>query len=538
MAASNQSIVQLHGNQVDNALNDMEKYLRSMAFQDTNIIYINPNTTTDDDYTYNMKVMDKLQKDVFEYSYANAIFLYKTVSHEFLLAPQRQVEYDKINTELGSLLSDPDTCQKLTLSWQLFNMDGQYFLMRLTDTGYGTYMGIWVNLDDLLAPIRFIEFSDNSQVMFASSEGHVLTKNTTAHPLKTFRADILHKALMENAKPYTILKSENDGTDSMIVSIHSDVSDLYLVVILPVNALVQKLTVFQGVIYVTPLVAAIFLAFFLVYLQKVIDRPVRKLLRGMAKIKSGDLTARIEPSHLLEFNSINDAFNSMAHQIQYLKDGIYEEQLRVQKAEMKELQAQIYPHFFANCLNLVYSLAQVKNTELVKQLTLHLVRHLRFMMRTNRSLVTLSEELEHISNYLSIQKIRFPQSFDYNIDIDQEIGSVPVPAFILQPFVENSIEHGFCIREDIPFYVGVQVKLNSDSLGKYIYVKIEDNGRGFPPEVISELQSDNYFIKDSGEHIGIWNVQRRCQLYYHAEVKILFCNGPQGGAVVEMALPI
>ncbi|MHB8064247.1 MAG: sensor histidine kinase [Ruminiclostridium sp.] len=539
VAASNESIVQIHSNQVDNVLNDMEKYLHSMAFQDPNIVYISSNqTTTDDDYIANLKVLDKFQKDVFEYNYANVIFLYKTLSEELLIAPQKQGDYDKINSKLVSLLKSPDIRQKSIKNWQLFNMNGQYFILKLTDTGYGTYIGVWVNLDELLKPIRFLEFSDNSQVMFASSKGQVLTTNTTVHPLKMYRADVLQKALTQNVNRYAILKDENDGTDSMIVSIHSDVSELYLVVTLPVNALVEKLTIFQSVIYITPIVAAVFLAFFLLYLQRVIALPVKKLLRGMGKIQAGDLTARIAPSHLSEFNSINDAFNNMAHQIEHLKSGIYEEQIRVQKAEMKELQAQIYPHFFANCLNLVYSLAQVKNTELVKQLTLHLVRHLRFMMRTNQALVTLSEELEHISNYLSIQKIRFPQAFDYSIDIEQELGSVLVPAFILQPFVENSMEHGFCYKDNIPFFVSVQVKLKTNSSGKYISVRIEDNGKGFSPNIILELQSDNYFSKDFDKHIGIWNVQRRFQLYYHSEVRILFFNSPQGGAVVEMALPI
>jgi len=539
VAASNQSIVQIHSNQVDNVLNDMSKYLRSMAFQDRNIINISSKqTATNDDYIANLNVLFKLQNDVLEYNYANAIFLYK-ISGEVIIAPKIQVDYDSINEKLVSLLKDANTRQKCISKWQLFSLDGKYFLIKLTDTGFGTYIGVWVDLNELLKPIRFLEFSDNSQVMFATSEGQVLTKNTTVHPTKIYRANLLQKALTaENAKPYSILKDENDGSNSMIVSIHSEVSDLYLVVTLPVNALVEKLTIFQSVIYVTPLVAVVFLFVFLLYLQRVIALPVKKLLRGMGKIQSGDLTARIEPSHLLEFNSINDAFNNMAQQIGHLKSGIYEEQIRVQKAEMKELQAQIYPHFLANCLNLVYSLAQVKNTELVKQLTLHLVRHLRFMMRTSQSLVTLSEELEHISNYLSIQKIRFPQAFDYSIDIEQELGSVSVPAFILQPFVENAMEHGFCYRENTPFSVCVQVKLDSNSSGKYISVKIEDNGKGFPPEIISELQSGNYLSKDSDKHIGIWNVQRRFQLYYHSEVRILFFNSPQGGAVVEMALPI
>ncbi|WP_027630371.1 sensor histidine kinase [Ruminiclostridium cellobioparum] len=539
VAASNKSIVQLHSNQVDNILKDMEKYLHSMAFQDPNIIYIGSNpTTTIEDYVANVNLSNKFQKDVFEYSYANAIFLYKPNSRELIMAPQQQGDYDEIAAKLGDILKDPDICKQLVNSWQQFDLKGQKFLLKLTDTGYETYIGVWVNLDDLLKPIRFLEFSDNSQVMFASSKGEVLTKNTTVHPSKTFGRELLQKALTDSSKPYTILKSENDGADSMIVDIHSDVSELYLVVVLPVNALVEKLTAFQRVVYVTPFAAAVFLAIFLFYLQKEIASPVKKLLRGMGKIQAGDLTARIEPSKLSEFNSINNAFNNMAHEVQYLKNGIYEEQLRVQKAEMKELQAQIYPHFFANCLNLVYSLAQVRETELVKQLTLHMVRYLRFMMRTNRTLVTLSEELEHISNYLSIQKIRFPKAFDYNIEIEEELGTVPVPAFILQPFVENSMEHGFCYREDLPFYIKVEARLNTGGDEKYISIRIEDNGKGFPPEIISEFQTEDYFNKGFDKHLGIWNVQRRCQLYYHSEVKISFFNNTGGGAVVEMALPV
>lgn len=539
VAASNKSIVQLHSNQVDNILKDMEKYLHSMAFQDPNIIYIGSNpTTTIEDYVANVNLSNKFQKDVFEYSYANAIFLYKPNSRELIMAPQQQGDYDEIAVKLGDILKDPGIYKSLVNSWQQFDLKGEKFLLKMTDTGYETYIGVWVNLDDLLKPIRFLEFSDNCQVMFASSKGEVLTKNTTVHPSKTFSRELLQKALTDSSKPYTILKSENDGVDSMIVDIHSDVSELYLVVVLPVNALVEKLTAFQRVVYVTPFAAAVFLAIFLFYLQKEIASPVKKLLRGMGKIQAGDLTARIEPSKLSEFNSINNAFNNMAHEVQYLKNGIYEEQLRVQKAEMKELQAQIYPHFFANCLNLVYSLAQVKETELVKQLTLHMVRYLRFMMRTNRTLVTLSEELEHMSNYLSIQKIRFPKAFDYNIEIEEELGAVPVPAFILQPFVENSMEHGFCYREDLPFYIRVEAKLNSDGNGKYISIRIEDNGKGFPPEIISELQTEDYFNKEFDKHIGIWNVHRRCQLYYHSEVKLSFFNNTGGGAVVEMALPV
>jgi two-component system sensor histidine kinase YesM len=539
VAGSNRSIVQMHSSQVDNILSSMEKYLHSMAFQDQNIVYITSGaTTTMEDYYANLSLLIKFQKDLFEYDYSNAIFLYKAQAKELITASRNQNDTDKINAKLGALFEDPAVRKKLTAGWELFNMEGQYFLLKWTDTGYGTYIGIWVNLEDLLKPIRFLEFKENEQVMFATSEGLVLTGSSTRQPLKRIGAELLRSALNEKVKPYSILKSLDNGSESMVVSVRSGVSGLYLVVLLPVNTLLENLTFFQRVIYITPFVAVAFLFFFLLYLQRSIASPIKKLIRGMKKIQSGDLTARLNPSHLSEFNTINEAFNDMADQIEYLKSDIYEEQIRAQKAEMKELQAQIYPHFFANCLNLVYSLAQVKNTELVQKLTLHLVRHLTFMTRTNRTLVTLSEELDHINNYLSIQKIRFPKAFDYSIDIEQELGEMLIPAFILLPFVENSMEHGFCYRENTPFQVSVKVAFLTDGNEKCISIKTEDNGLGFSPEILEELQSGSYIGDDADQHIGIWNVQRRCQLYYHSEVRLLFSNSPQGGAVVEMILPI
>ena len=298
VAASNKSIVQIHSNQVDNVLSGMEKYLHSMAFQDQNIIFINSSPTeTIEDYYANINILNKFQKDLFEYDYANSIFLYKTLSKELIVSTRNQEDFHKINIELGNVLGDPLVRQKLATNWKLFCMDGRYYILKLTDTGYDTYIGVWVNLDQLLKPIRFLELSDNAQVMFVSSDGQVLTQNITNNPLKTFNTNLLKKTLNGDMKPYTILKSQDDGLDSMIVSIHSNVSDLYLAAVLPVNNLLEKLTFFQRVIYVTPFVAAVFLIVFLFYLQRVITSPIKKLLCGMEKNSVGrsDCTTRTIP---------------------------------------------------------------------------------------------------------------------------------------------------------------------------------------------------------------------------------------------------
>lgn len=537
VADSNQNILKIYTNQVDGMLKDLDKYMQNMAYQNTDLIYLDsyPEDTMEA-YLAKIKIINQLNKDILLYEYADSIFIYKPGSEELLVSSQLQSDSYKIKDNLAEILSDAEKRAEMAQKWTLFTVDGEYVMLKLNDTGYGRFMGVWVTLDNLLAPIRFMEFNGNFHVLFASPSGQVLTESAFGDSSQTVGGIDLQNALQETAKPYSILKN-GDASDSMAISRRSANSDLYLVVLLPVDALLQRLTLFQRIVYTTPIITALFLAGFLFYLQKSVSSPVRKLVRGMKKIQSGDLTTRLEPTHLTEFNSINDAFNDMAEQIIHLKVDVYEEKLSVQKAEMKHLQAQIHPHFFANCLNLIYSLAQVKNTELVQEMSLHLVKHLRFMTKTNVTLVRLSEELEHIRNYLCIQKIRFPVALDYEIEMDPDIAAFMIPPLILQPFVENAIEHGFRYNGGAPFSIRVEVARKTTSPGPAITVKIEDNGKGFESDTLSMLQSGAYFGESSDDHIGIWNVQRRCQLYYESKAEITFGNGPRGGAKVELTLP-
>ncbi len=538
VANSNQNILQVYVNQVDGMLKDLDKYMQNMAYQNNDLISLDsyPEDSMEA-YLAKIRIINQMNKDILLYEYADSIFVYKPASEELLVSLQLQSDGSKIKSKLPEMLSDPDKRTEMTLKWTLLNVDGQYAMLKLNDTGYGRLMGVWITLDNLLTPIRFIEFNGNFQVLFSSPAGLVLTKNAFGEPSQTVRNVDFVNTFKETGRAYSILKNGSGISDSMVISRRSDISELYLVVLLPVDSLLQKLTFFQRIVYATPIITAIFLAGFRFYLQKSVGSPVRKLVRGMKKIQSGDLTARLEPTHLTEFNSINDAFNDMAKQIINLKVDVYEEKLSVQKAEMKHLQAQIHPHFFANCLNLIYNLAQVKNTDLVKDMALHLVKHFRFMTRTGMTLVRLSEELEHIRNYLCIQKIRFPVALDYNIEMEPDIETFMIPPLILQPFVENAIEHGFCYRGDAPFSIRVEATRKTGGPHSQIIVKIEDNGKGFDPDTLSMLQSGAYFGENSEDHIGIWNVQRRCQLYYESKAAITYKNGPQGGAVVELTLP-
>ncbi|WP_405079961.1 histidine kinase [Paenibacillus chitinolyticus] len=542
VAGSNQNLVRMSMDQVDSVLEETDKYLSKTALQDPDLTSLS-SYPSDSPEAFFVKVntLNQLSGDIAYYSEIEAFFAYGTQAKELLLAPQEKLGYDKkeqFKARLEQMLDDSGVRSLLVKKWTLLETDGEYSLLRVVDTQYGSYVGAWVDLGKLLKPLDSMEFGDNSQVLFASPNGRILTQGSGEPLAGIVSPPDLQKALTDSGQPYNILRGEAAGSDSMVVSRPSHAADIYLAVLQPERSLLEKLPAFQRLIYATPLLAFLALVVYLYYLQRSITLPVHKLIRGMLKLREGELAARLEPSKLAEFTAINDTFNDMARQIKHLKIDIYEEQIRTQKAELKHLQAQIHPHFFMNCLNLIFNLAQVKNTALVQKIALYLVRHFRFTTRTNVSSVTLADELEHIRNYLNLQSIRFPEALNFEITASPDVQSLQVPPLTVQPFVENAMEHGFANREDEPFTIRVTAGLDPDSPDRAALIRIEDNGDGFSPDMLEKLVTGNYFRTDSGGHIGIWNVQHRCRLFYKSESSLAFGNKAEGGAVVTLRLPL
>src|SRR5690606_3000357 len=147
----------------------------------------------------------------------------------------------------------------------------------------------------------------------------------------------------------------------------------------------------------------------------------------------------------------------------------------------------------------------------------------------------LKDELEHTRNYLNIQSLRFPGKLTWSVDAPVYLTDVPVPPLIIQSFVENSIKHAVTLEETI--HISVQIDFTDES-GSMILIRIQDTGKGFPEEVLQELQAGRSVENDRGEHVGIRNVQRRLKLLYQESGSLRFFNDKEtGGATVEITLP-
>ena len=268
-------------------------------------------------------------------------------------------------------------------------------------------------------------------------------------------------------------------------------------------------------------------------LRRLLLEPVDTLTTTMRSIQQGEPDIRVpQDSRIQEVNQIAGTVNTMLDEIQRQKIASYEQQLAAQKAQLQYLHLQIRPHFFLNCLNLVYSLAGEGKTGPIQDLVLDLSTYLRSVFKDGSKLVPLQSELASAESYVRIQQAGTDHPPQLRVSMDAEAAQVLVPSLSLLTFVENAIKHSR--RQDSPLLIQVRCSLLPSEEGNYLNVSIWDNGGGFLPQQLEEL---NHGGGQSGTHVGIANIRQRLRLQYGAQATVSFRNRSEG-ACVELFLPV
>lgn len=181
----------------------------------------------------------------------------------------------------------------------------------------------------------------------------------------------------------------------------------------------------------------------------------------------------------------------------------------LKEAELKALQAQINPHFLFNVLNTIGRLALMEQANKTEELIYSFADIMRYTLKKNASkFVTLNEELTHVSNYLSIQKIRLEDRLKYEINIDEKYNNVMCPFMTLQPIVENSINH--VIEEKLS---GGKIIISAVSQEDELILSVSDDGDGISKEMIDKILSGQIYNGKDNSGIGLYNVNKRLMFY-------------------------
>ena len=292
-----------------------------------------------------------------------------------------------------------------------------------------------------------------------------------------------------------------------------------------------------GSVVVLAVIAGILIgaaAFILMSLKRNLIAPIQTFIDDLEGYDEGSSPISITESGLLELERIDDKFKRMIRQIQKLKISLYEQELEKQKIENAYLKLQIKPHFYLNCLNFIYSMIDFGKYAYAQRMSKITAEYLTYIFRNANEWVPVTAEVEHCRNYLKILLLRYPESFEYYIEVQEEIQDALIFPFLIQVFVENAAKHALTLTEKILISVTVYPEDRDD--GKYVNIYISDTGKGFPWHILQKLQAGES-LADRGQHMGIENCKKRFRYYYREKGELYFENSPLGGAIVDIHLP-
>ncbi len=257
-----------------------------------------------------------------------------------------------------------------------------------------------------------------------------------------------------------------------------------------------------------------------------LTRRIRRIVVSLNAFRDGDLGRRITFRGNDEFAQIAAAFNKMGMNIEELIQQNYMADLQKKEAELESLQAQINPHFLYNTLSSISRLAQFGDMEKLQLLVQELAKFYRLSLNRGEIITTVAKEVDHAKAYVAIQCIKHGTRLQVYYDIDPNALSCSTVKLILQPMIENALEHAW-------FGSSLGIRLVVVKRDREVVFKVIDNGIGMSPDTITRI------LDPEGTRIGygIRNVDSRVRLHYGETYGVRMASGPGIGTCVEIVVP-
>ncbi len=461
---------------------------------------------------------DNFSEDLSVHSQVDALFLFHNDRLWFVqnynrsYARQRKAA-DYLTTFLQSLEETNTIFQQGYLS---FEADGEYYFFIASDLPEGGAVGCWFNTDTLLEELRLSGIDGLSLAMFGDRTGRMLNEQFNTRSARR---------LSELLAGYLVVTEQlSSGAFSL-------------------TALLDRDTVFapftqlnQGILIALVIAFVLFVAY-IGFMRGSVILPLNRLISSIKRIQVGNFKPiPIRPKDATEIQDIYRALNTMTNEVEALKIRVYEEKLTQQNTQMQLYQLQLRPHFFLNALNTILSYARANEYAMLQRMTLALASHCRYILY-NTWFVSVEEELAYTQNYIDMQSMQHDTRYHYTAHVEDALLDYEIPILSVQIFVENALKHSRELAPDIAISASITKCMAGEV--SCLCIVIDDTGIGFGDEMLASLNTPETQVPTDKDHgIGIENVRKRLEILYGDQASILFANNGDGGAHVEIRLPM
>lgn len=315
----------------------------------------------------------------------------------------------------------------------------------------------------------------------------------------------------------------------LVMSDRTGVKALYLI---PVEPLVknQKIILYSTISLALVSVLISILIFY--YIARRLTTPLKELQRLMRKVEMGHFDVRFQSEREDEIGRLGSGFNYMVTEMRKMFHNIYEANLRKKDAELQILRNQINPHFLYNTLESINMVAELKGAYEISDMIGDLGELLRLSLKRS-SISTVEEEIRYVQIYMSIRQIRSGNPIAGEYEVEEAIMAYRTLKLILQPLVENAIDHGLSGKQGRG-----TIRVRAKREGALLRFYVSDDGRGMSAGKLAEIQRRLTEDGADDHSIGLKNVHERIRLQYGNRYGIRICSEEGYGTTVQLTLPV
>ncbi|WP_156945297.1 sensor histidine kinase [Lacrimispora indolis] len=322
----------------------------------------------------------------------------------------------------------------------------------------------------------------------------------------------------------------------------SDVNDWKIVMVVPVKSVTREVDVLYYRIFLVMMACVSLCAMMIFYLYKSFMDPIGKLNASMKEVYGGNLNAYVDVKQKNEVGDMIRYYNSMLERINtHIIEGLQSERKK-KELELEVLMSQINPHFLYNTLENIVWMSNEAGRPDIGRTAASLGRMYRLSISGGQVIVPMEHEIEHLMAYVKIQKNRYKEDFEFDLKTDmRQIHELFSLKIILQPAVENSFLYGMAGLKH-PMMIRLTVK----EKGRWVIIKIMDNGRGMDREKLREVRDQIRFGKIKKEEeeqnrrstgIGLHSIEARIKLYFGVDRAVSIYSKKDAGTLTVIRIP-
>ena len=429
------------------------------------------------------------------------------VRHEYTLVPMDEIGQEWWSSQLND---------EVQVQWLVNTEKPEIAAVRNIYDGRNRTAVLCITLDynKIFKPLKNIISEESGTMVLDQSQNIVYRdENIQDNDLADLRES--DKILEQISKEYVAVNSTSQNTGWKFYLYKTKKS-------------VEK-SVYQMLLAEIPLIAGCVLIIFILGMafSRLFTRKIEMLTENMDQVNHGSREVTVTSDAEDEVGVLIRSFRRMMGEIDRLISEVYENKIALKEFELKALTAQINPHFLYNSLSIINWMAIKSGQKEISKVTLDLSTFYRTALSKGEDMVTVENCIRNIEAYLSIQLVMHDNDFTVQWKIDPQVKAEKVPKLILQPVVENALEHGLDVKEE-----GDKIlQLSFLDAGDAVLLRVEDNGMGMEQSVAESL------VTYQAEGYGLKNVNDRICLLYGEEYKIRITSSVGKGTVVEMRIP-